>query len=101
MRVGNLDGIAHNLTVKPLGTEPQHQRVRKWPGLAADVTHVAYRDAHFFQCLANDRFFQRLAWFDEPRKTGIHRLLPLHTAGEQRLLCISLATRDQSDDGRV
>lgn len=73
--------------------------MRERPGLAADVVDIAHRDADFFERLAHDCFFQGLAGLDESRKTRIHRLLPLHAAGEQRLFVVTLASGDEGDDG--
>ena len=98
LRVRDLDGIAHNLSVNPVGAETEHQRMRKRPRLAADVTHVADGHTDFFHRLANDGLFEGLPRLDETGEAGIHRLLPLHAARKKRLFVIALAARDERDD---
>src|SRR5215813_5675490 len=67
-RLGDLIWIDRELARLGLGDATQHERVRKWPGLARVELDLANRDAGFLQHLAAHRVLDVLARLDEAGK---------------------------------
>ena len=66
--VGRFDlfAVDRDLTRLVFRAKPEHQRVRKGPGLAREIFDILDDDRGFLEDLANDGFLGALARFDEP-----------------------------------
>ncbi len=68
------------------GLEAQHQRMRKRPGLAREVAHVAHAQRHFLGDLAVDRLLGRFAGVHEARQRAVEAGREVVGTAEQDLV---------------
>ena len=94
-RLGDLAVVERELFIRVTeGVEADHQRARKGPGLAAQITHVADGQADLLADLADDTDLKRLAGLDEPCQQREHPLGPHRLAGQHRTVAAVMNKAD-------
>ena len=94
-RILHLIPIDLELAFRMFSSKPDHQRMRKWPGLAAEVANITDTDSNFFLYLPLHSLFEGLARLHETRQDAIHLRRRLPGTGQQQFP----ATTYQHNDG--
>src|SRR5690554_114033 len=93
--------LGHNFTVKIAGMKAQHQRMRKRPALAGDITQILYPDLCFFHDFAPDTALYRLPGFRMSGQNTVHPGNKAWRPGQQYFITTTNQNNHAGGDARI
>jgi hypothetical protein len=93
--------LEYDLSASILAGKSDHQRMRKWPGLAPEITDIIYPDANFLLNLTSHSLLESFPGFDETCQHAVEaRRVPVRP-GQKELVIFADRNDDCRRDARV